>query len=202
MGYTAVIDYNVGNLHSVIKALAFLGYEARVTSDPHEIGLAEDIILPGVGAFPEAVDSLRRSGLIDILRAEAGNKPFLGICLGMQLLFSKGEEIRPTLGLGLIPGAVRRIKTSLKLPHIGWNCLNYVNPCPLLKDIPERSYVYFVHSFAGFPESREDLAAVTEYPGEVCAVVSRGNVFGCQFHPEKSGETGLQILKNFKELSI
>lgn len=202
MGYTAVVDYDVGNLLSVKNALSFLGYESRITADPAELELAEDIILPGVGSFPDAAENLQARGLFEILSAQAEKKPVLGICLGMQLLFTMSDEFRPCQGLGLIPGRVRRIETKLKLPHIGWNSLIFVNPSPLFNNVEEGSYVYFVHSYAGVTESWSDLAAVTEYPGRVTAAVSRGNVYGCQFHPEKSGDTGLQILRNFKELTL
>ena len=200
MGYTAIIDYNVGNLLSVENALKYLGFESRITRDFKELELADDLILPGVGAFPDAMKSLCDCGLDKVIKELAMKKPVLGVCLGMQLLFDSSEELRFTEGLGLIGGTVKKIDTQLKLPQIGWNSLKIIHKTPLLKDIDEGEYVYFVHSYAALVKNREDLRAVTEYPSEITAVVARGNVFGCQFHPEKSGDVGLRILKNFKEL--
>ncbi len=194
----AIIDYDAGNLASVKKALDYLGIENSVTSDPSELRKSDGLILPGVGAFPDAMDSLLKRGLVPVLREQAEKKPFLGICLGMQLLFSKGYEFRECEGLDLIPGEVRRIPdTGLKIPHMGWNDLILRNDCPLLAGVPDGTYVYFVHSFRGLPDNRAHLAAVTEYGAELAAVVSRGSVFGAQFHPEKSGEPGLLMLQNF-----
>ena len=203
MGYTAIIDYGVGNLKSVSNALAYLGVDSEITGDPCRLELADAIILPGVGAFPDAADKLRESGLEQILLRQAGNKPILGICLGMQLLFQWGEEGRRCEGLGLISGGVRRIETDLKLPHIGWNSLTFPRPSPLFRGLDEGCCVYFVHSFCGHTEDPDQEAAVTDYGGPVLAAVqdaARG-VFGCQFHPEKSGEAGLAILQNFAALN-
>lgn len=203
MGYTAIIDYGVGNLKSVSNALAYLGVDSEITGDPCRLELADAIILPGVGAFPDAADKLRESGLEQVLLRQAGNKPILGICLGMQLLFQWGEEGRRCEGLGLISGGVRRIETDLKLPHIGWNSLTFPRPSPLFRGLDEGCCVYFVHSFCGHTEDPDQAAAVTDYGGPVLAAVqdaARG-VFGCQFHPEKSGETGLAILQNFAALN-
>ena len=158
------------------------------------------MVLPGVGAFPDAMKNLKDRGLDKIVKQLALKKPILGVCLGMQMLFDSSEELRYTKGLGLIGGTVQKIDTQLKLPQIGWNSLKMINETPLLKDVGEGEYVYFVHSYSAIVADREDLKAVTEYPDEITAVVARGNVFGCQFHPEKSGEVGLRILKNFKEL--
>ena len=193
----AIVDYGVGNLHSVASSFRYVGAETQVTADAGELAAAEGIVLPGVGAFPDAWDSLVRTGLTDVLRAEAAKKPLLGICLGMQLLFDEGHELRACPGLGLIPGTVDRIRTSEKLPQIGWNALRKRQPCALLEGLPEDPYVYFVHSYMGFCRDAADCAAVTDYGTEVTALVSRGFVFGCQFHPEKSGSVGLRIVENF-----
>ena len=201
MSYTAIVDYGVGNLKSVANAMAYIGQETRITGDPAELERADAIILPGVGAFPDAADKLRQTGLDDVLRRQAGRKPMLGICLGMQLLFDWGEEGKQCEGLGLVGGRVARIQTDLKLPHIGWNSLSFPNPSPLFRGLSEGAYVYFVHSYRGYAASGEDVIAETQYGGPVTAAVARGGVYGCQFHPEKSGETGLAILKNFGELN-
>lgn len=201
MSLIAVMDYGVGNLKSVTNALAYLGLRACIASDAGELERADAIILPGVGAFPDAAEKLRASGLDRILRVQAEKKPILGICLGMQLLFERGEEVRSCDGLGLIGGTVARIETEHKLPHIGWNSLEFQNDSPLFKGLENGSYVYFVHSFCGYPLRETDVTARTNYGSSVVAAVGRGNVFGCQFHPEKSGETGLAILKNFGELN-
>lgn len=201
MGYTAIIDYGVGNLKSVSNALAYLGVDSEITGDPCRLELADAIILPGVGAFPDAADKLRESGLEQVLLRQAGNKPILGICLGMQLLFDMGREGRPTAGLGFVPGWVERIETPYKLPHIGWNSLRFQNDSPIFRGLSDGAFVYFVHSFCGQAKNDSDVAAWTDYGPPVVAAVRHGNVFGCQFHPEKSGEAGLQILKNFGELN-
>ena len=197
MGYTAIVDYGVGNLKSVANAMGYLGLETRVASHPEELELADSILLPGVGAFPDAADKLRRTGMDAAVLCQAEKKPVLGICLGMQLLLERGEEIRPCQGLGLIPGTVRRIETEYKLPHIGWNSLRFPNPSPLFAGVEEGSCVYFVHSYCAVPTDPATVIAQTDYGPDVVAAVQRGNVFGCQFHPEKSGDVGLRILKNF-----
>ena len=201
MGYTAVVDYGVGNLKSVTNAMDYLGLNTCITSDPRELELADAILLPGVGAFPDAADKLRLTGLDRVLTAQAERKPILGICLGMQLLLDWGEEVRRCEGLNLVPGCVRKMETSLKLPHIGWNSLRFPNPSPLFAGVEEGSYVYFVHSFCGVATDPATVIAATDYGGPVTAAVQKGNVYGCQFHPEKSGEVGLQILKNFGGLN-
>ena len=197
MGYVAVIDYGAGNLMSVTNALEYIGAQSVITADKGVIARADRIILPGVGAFPAAMDNLEKAGLVQVLCRESENKPFLGICLGMQMLFDRSFEIRQCAGLGLIPGEVRKIETALKLPHIGWNSLEFRNPCPILEGIDEGAYVYFVHTFCAVPENEENLIATADYGEHVAGIVARGNVIGCQFHPEKSGETGLKMLKNF-----
>ncbi len=201
MGYIAVADYGVGNLKSVTNAMAYLGFNTKITGVSAELESADAIILPGVGAFPDAAEKLRRTGLDKVIKAQAESKPLLGICLGMQLLFDRGEEVRNCEGLRLVSGCVRKIKTDLKLPHIGWNSLTFKNDCPIFKGLNDGMHVYFVHTFQGAAARPEDIAAVTDYGGEVLAAVHRGNVYGCQFHPEKSGEEGLQILKKFGELN-
>lgn len=201
MGYMAIVDYGVGNLKSVANAMAWLGFDTTITGDAGELERAEAIILPGVGAFPDAVERLRKNDLDSQIALQSLKKPVLGICLGMQLLFEAGREIRPCAGLGLIPGVVDRIETDCKLPHIGWNSLTFLNDCPIFQGLENGTYVYFVHSFCGKAAREEDVAARTDYGTSVVAAVHRGNVYGCQFHPEKSGEAGLQILKNFGELS-
>ena len=188
--FTAILDYDVGNLKSVTNAMRYLGFDTRITSDPAELERADAIILPGVGA-----------GLDKTLLTQAEKKPILGICLGMQLLFDRGEEIRPCAGLGLVHGSVRRLETDRKLPHIGWNSLAFQNHSPLFRGLDDGVYVYFVHTFCGVADRESDVIARTEYGPSVVAAVSCGNVYGCQFHPEKSGETGLVILKNFGELN-
>ena len=201
MGYTAIVDYGVGNLKSVTNAMDYLGLSTRITSDQKELELADAILLPGVGAFPDAAEKLRSSGLDQVLVAQAEQKPILGICLGMQLLLDRGEEVRECAGLGLVPGSVRRIETSLKLPHIGWNSLSFPNSSPLFAGVEAGSYVYFVHSFCAVAEDPSTVIARTDYGVPVTAAVQKGNVYGCQFHPEKSGEVGLQILRNFGGLN-
>ncbi len=196
----AIVDYGVGNLKSVANALRYLGLDSAVTDDGTAIERADAVILPGVGAFPDAADKLRRKGLDKTLISQAGKKPILGICLGMQLLFDRGEEVRNCEGLGLVNGRVGRIQTDLKLPHIGWNGLTFPNPSPLFKGLDEGTYVYFVHSYCGYAARGEDVLAVTDYGVPVVAAVGRNGVYGCQFHPEKSGEAGLAILRNFAEL--
>ena len=191
----AVVDYGAGNLFSVCNALRYLGLAHTVTADEQALRTADGILLPGVGAFPDAARRLRP--LMPVLRQEAQRKPFLGICLGMQLLFERGYEFEETEGLGLIGGTVERLQApGLKIPHMGWNSLDIHRPSPLLQEIDDGAYVYFVHSYAAV-SAEEDTVATAAYGQPVPALVQRGQVFGAQFHPEKSGEVGLQILKNF-----
>lgn len=201
MNYTAIVDYGVGNLKSVVNAMNYVGRNTMVTGNAAELERADSIILPGVGAFPDAADKLRETGLDQTLLAQAGRKPILGICLGMQLLFDRGEEGRSCKGLGLVNGSVELIQTDFKLPHIGWNSLELQNGSPLFRGLDDGTYVYFVHSFCGYAAHEEDVIARTQYGPSVVAAVSHNGVYGCQFHPEKSGEAGLQILKNFGDLS-
>lgn len=201
MGYLAIVDYGVGNLHSITNAMEYIGRQTLVTGEVKELEQADAIILPGVGAFPDAAEKLSATGLDRVLRAQSAKKPILGICLGMQLLFNGSDEIRPSKGLGLISGWVDRIQTNRKLPHIGWNSLTFEHSSPLFKGLDDGVYVYFVHSFCGLVQHQEHVTAHTDYGISVVAAVGRGNVFGCQFHPEKSGEVGLQILRNFGDLN-
>lgn len=202
MGYCAIVDYGVGNLMSVSNAMKYVGVETRITSDAREFEGADSIILPGVGAFPDAADKLRAQGLDRLLIAQSAKKPILGICLGMQLLFDRGVEVRPSEGLGFVRGSVEKINTSWKLPHIGWNSLKFYHDSPLFAGIDEGCYVYFVHSFCGVAEDPGQVIATTDYGPSVVAAVQSGNVFGTQFHPEKSGEVGLAMLKNFGEMNL
>ncbi|HJC13575.1 MAG TPA: imidazole glycerol phosphate synthase subunit HisH [Candidatus Agathobaculum intestinigallinarum] len=201
MSYIAIVDYGAGNLMSVHNSLDFLGYENKIAASPEVIEQAAGVILPGVGAFPDAMDALHASGLTDAVLEAAKTKPFLGICLGMQMLFEESDEVRPCKGLGLLPGRIERIRTSLKLPQIGWNALDILRPNAMTEGVQQGDYVYFVHSFMAVPAEEGDLAAVTDYGARVPAMVARGNLFGCQFHPEKSGKVGLAMLKNFVKLT-
>ena len=199
-GMTAIIDYGMGNLHSVSKALDYIGVPNCITGEAEEIKRADALILPGVGAFPKAMDALSDTGLIEVISEELEKKPLLGICLGMQLLFERGYEVCERKGLGIVGGEIRRIETELKLPQIGWNSLKIKNPNKLTKGLDDGAYVYFVHSYCALAQNGADVTAVCDYGTEVCAMVQHGNAYGCQFHPEKSGETGLTILKNFASL--
>ena len=201
MSYIAIVDYGAGNLMSVHNSLDFLGYENKIAASPEVIEQAAGVILPGVGAFPDAMDALHASGLTDAVLEAAKEKPFLGICLGMQMLFEESDEVRPCKGLGLLPGRIERIRTSLKLPQIGWNALDILRPNAMTEGVQQGDYVYFVHSFMAVPAEEGDLAAVTDYGARVPAMVARGNLFGCQFHPEKSGKVGLEMMKNFAKLT-
>ncbi|MFD2614021.1 imidazole glycerol phosphate synthase subunit HisH [Paenibacillus gansuensis] len=197
----AIIDYGMGNLHSVSKAVERLGFEALVTSDEKEILAADGAILPGVGAFGDAMENLRVTGLEETVRKYAASgKPLLGICLGMQLLFDRSEEYGDHRGLGLLPGSVVRFQGSYKVPHMGWNRLEAKRGSALLEGTGN-GHVYFVHSYHVLPDREEDLLAVTDYHQPVSAVVGRDNVYGMQFHPEKSGEAGMRLLRNFLELA-
>ncbi len=201
MSCIAIVDYGVGNLKSVTNALNYLGLRSVITGDAGALERADSIILPGVGAFPDAADKLRGLGLDKVLRVQSAKKPILGICLGMQLLFDGSDEVRTCKGLGLVGGWVERIQTDQKLPHIGWNSLTFQNDSPIFRGLEDGTYVYFVHSYCGLAQHESHVIARTEYGPSVVAAVGRGNVFGCQFHPEKSGEAGLKILRNFGELN-
>ncbi|OXS60257.1 imidazole glycerol phosphate synthase subunit HisH [Cohnella sp. CIP 111063] len=197
----AIIDYGMGNLHSVSKAVERLGCEARVTSDPREILAADGAILPGVGAFGDAMANLRETGLVDTVKEYAASgKPFLGICLGMQLLFTESEEHGVHQGLDLLPGRVVRFQGDYKVPHMGWNELTFKQESPLFEGV-EPGHVYFVHSYHALPERESDLLAVTDYCQPVTAIVGRGSVYGMQFHPEKSGDLGMALLRKFTDMA-
>lgn len=200
-----IVDYNMGNLQSVMNAFEKLGMKAVLVSDPASIGNYDKVILPGVGAFKDAMCHLKRTGMDEAVRAfAASGKPLLGICLGMQLLFDKSTEFGETQGLGLVPGRVEKFDTSafrapLKVPHMGWNVLHVKAECPLFKGLGERSYLYFVHSFHAVCEAQYAVGK-TQYGYDFPSAVQKENVFGFQPHPEKSHENGLKILKNFVEL--
>lgn len=198
----AIIDYDAGNLKSVEKALQFLGEEVEITSNPEEILSADKIILPGVGAFGDAMEKLNTSGLSDVIREAVRRKiPLLGICLGLQLLFEASEESPGVDGLSVLKGKIVRIpdKEGFKVPHIGWNSLKICPQSKLFDGIPKDSYVYFVHSY--YLAAEEPIvAATTDYVVDIHAAVEKDTIFACQFHPEKSGEIGLKLLKNFATL--
>lgn len=196
----AILDYGAGNLRSVELAFARLGVPTVVTKDPAVAMQADGLILPGVGAFADAMNALQRSGLIPALEhARDTGKPLLGICLGMQALFEGSEEGEGVEGLGFVKGFVRRLPDTagLKIPHMGWNDIRGEKDSPLLKSLPEEPYVYFVHSYACFADDPADVLTTTDYGVRFCSAVQRGNIFGTQFHPEKSGRVGEQMLKNF-----
>ena len=200
----AIVDYGVGNLFSLKSSLAAIGADAVVTSDPLTLCAADKIILPGVGAFEDAARKLRDSGLADLIKKlAASDKPLMGICLGMQMLFEKSYEYGEHEGLGLIPGSVKPIRDVIpadyKIPHIGWNGLKFWGEHPLFAGLKEGDCVYFVHSFYA-ADCDDAVIATAEYGAELTAAVAKGNVMGCQFHPEKSGTVGLAILKAFAEL--
>lgn len=199
----AIIDYDAGNIKSVEKALLFLGQEITITADADEILRAEKVILPGVGAFGDAMENLHKRGLVEVIQkvVEKGT-PFLGICLGLQLLFERSDEAPGVKGLGILPGEILRIppKDDLKIPHMGWNALHLEHDGRLFRGIKEGAYVYFVHSYYLKAKEEQMVKASTEYSTHIHASVEKGNVFACQFHPEKSSDVGLQILKNFVEL--
>ncbi|TFE24756.1 imidazole glycerol phosphate synthase subunit HisH [Cohnella luojiensis] len=197
----AIIDYGMGNLHSVSKAVERLGCDVIATSDPERILAADGAILPGVGAFGDAMANLRDTGLADTVKAYAASgKPLIGICLGMQLLFTESEEHGVHQGLDLLPGRVVRFQGDYKVPHMGWNELVFKQSSPLFEGM-EPGHVYFVHSYHALPEQSSDLLAVTDYHQPVAAIVGRGNLFGMQFHPEKSGDLGMALLRKFTDLT-
>ena len=201
---TAIIDYDAGNIKSVEKALTSLGEEAVITRDKNVLLQAERVILPGVGAFGDAMEKLNSYGLVQIIR-EVIDKgtPFLGICLGLQLLFERSEESPGVSGLGILPGEILRIPDGdgLKIPHIGWNSLRFPHAGRLFKGIGEEAYVYFVHSYYLKAADEGIVKATTEYGTLIHASVEKDNIFACQFHPEKSSEVGLSILRNFIQIS-
>lgn len=200
---TAIIDYDAGNLRSVEKALLALGDTPVITRDPERILTADRVILPGVGAFGDAMERLHQYGLVEVIRQAAAKQiPFLGICLGLQLMFESSEESEGVEGLGLLKGRILRIPDcpGLKIPHMGWNSLHIRPDSRLFAGVPEGAYVYFVHSYYLKADQEEQVAASTEYSTHIHAAVETGNLFACQFHPEKSSDVGLRILKNFISL--
>jgi imidazole glycerol-phosphate synthase subunit HisH len=200
----AIIDYQMGNLRSVQKALERVGHAAVITSDPREIAAAEKAILPGVGAFEDAIAELRRRGLVAAIKdVVAADKPFLGICLGLQLLFDVGYENGVHEGLGVVPGECVRFELppEFKVPHMGWNGLQIRRRAPMLEGVADGTSFYFVHSYYVKPRDPEVIAAETDYGGNFCSMIWRGNLFATQFHPEKSQADGLGLLRNFAELA-
>ena len=199
----AIIDYQMGNLRSVQKGFEKLGHQATITSDPRELAIAERVVLPGVGAFGDAIAELRRRELVQPIRdAVASGKPFLGICLGLQLLFDVGYEGGEFEGLGILRGKVVRFELPppLKVPHMGWNRGSIKHRAPVLEGIADGTYFYFVHSYYAVPDDKSVVAIEADYGHPFCAAVWRNNLFAAQFHPEKSQAEGLKILKNFAEL--
>lgn len=199
----AIIDYGAGNIMSVMKALDFLGYEYILTSDQNELMKADKVILPGVGSFKDAMDKLNANNLTDVIRQIVEKKtPFLGICLGLQLIFESSQEAPGVKGLSLLPGKCVKFPENkeLKVPQIGWNSLSFPKESKLFKGINEGEYVYFVHSYYLQAENKEDVAAVSDYGIVFDAAIEHDNIFACQFHPEKSSDVGLKIIKNFVEL--
>lgn len=201
----AIIDYGVGNLRSVEKAFHFIGQEAVVTSDKDVILGADDVVLPGVGAFADAMENLKNAGMVDVVkRVIEDGRPFLGICLGMQLLFDYSEEGGEKVkGLGIFKGSIRQLPLdmNLKVPHMGWNSLRVKEDCPLFKNLQKNPYVYFVHSYYLTADDKDIVVATTNYGIDFDAAIGKGNVYATQFHPEKSGEVGLNILRNWVNLS-
>lgn len=197
----AIIDYGMGNLRSVEKAIAQVGYEPKVTNDVAVVKNARGIILPGVGAFADAMENLEKHDLINTIQnVIAEGKPFLGICLGLQLLFSGSEENGWHEGLDIFSGKVKRLPGGVKIPHMGWNQIEIVKESAITKDISQKSNFYFVHSYHVSPDDRGIIATTTDYGINFTSIVSKDNVYGIQFHPEKSSTLGLRILKNFGEL--
>ncbi|MBQ7429594.1 MAG: imidazole glycerol phosphate synthase subunit HisH [Butyrivibrio sp.] len=200
----AIIDYDAGNIKSVEKAFQFIGQDTVVTRDPEQIYRADHVVLPGVGAFGDAMDKLNKYGLVEVIKTVTSKEvPFIGICLGQQLLFDSSEESVGAVGLGILRGQIKKIPNNngqLKIPQIGWNNLAYPSKGRLFEGIDEGQYVYFVHSYYLHAEERDIVKATTEYGTLIDASVEKGNIFACQFHPEKSSDVGMQILKNFVKI--
>lgn len=196
----AIVDYGMGNLRSVQKAFEYLGAKAAIVHRPEEIDQADRVVLPGVGAFGDAMDNLKAAGLIDpIVKAIVEGRPFLGICLGLQLMFAESEEMGQHRGLGILPGKVRRFPNGQRVPQIGWNEVRIQRETALLDGVPDGSYFYFVHSFFVASDRDDDVIGTTEYGIDYASIAGCGRAFGVQFHPEKSQDAGLKILKNFAE---
>ena len=203
MNLIAIIDYGMGNLRSVEKAFEFVGHKAFIAKRPEEVSSASHVVLPGVGGFPECMKNLTETGMIDaVYKSIESGKKFLGICLGLQLLFSESEEFGTHKGLNILKGRVVRFNPGpeLKVPHMGWNGISIKQDVPLLRGIPDNSYVYFVHSYYVEPADNAIIATVSDYGGEFTSAVYKDNIFACQFHPEKSQDIGLRILKNFGDI--
>jgi glutamine amidotransferase len=199
----AIIDYGAGNLRSVVNAVSRLGYQPRITSDPGGLTGAEAVILPGVGAAADTMASLEKLGLTGpIVRYIAEDRPFLGVCIGLQLLFSGTEEGGWHKCLGIIPGRVRRLPEGLKIPHMGWNQMKQKVPHPVFEGIPDEANFYFVHSYYVEPDDKSLVIGETEYGIPICSVLARGKLVATQFHPEKSGEVGLKFYDNFIRLAL
>ena len=203
----AIVDYDMGNLKSVQKAFEAVGHRAAVTRDPKAIADASHVVLPGVGAFGDCMRNLERYGLVEpVTKAIAAGKPFLGICLGFQLLFSESEEFGTHRGLGVIPGKVVRFPSNgspahLKVPHMGWNSITIWQRSPVLEGVPDGAFMYFVHSYYVVPDDRAVACTMTDYGTPFVSSIARDNIFACQFHPEKSQAEGLKIIRNFGSLS-
>jgi len=202
----AVIDYGMGNLRSVQKGFEAVGAEAVVTNDPQKILDADSVVLPGVGAFKDCIDNLNRLNLVDVIRQSIDSgKPFLGICLGLQLLFEQSNEFGNVPGLGILPGKVMRFQfpdhPEMKVPHMGWNTLNVKKPSPLFDSVEDSPYFYFVHSYYVVPEDPAIIATTTNYGVEFVSGIQHRNIYAFQFHPEKSQKLGLSLLKNFSNLN-
>ncbi|MBW9171926.1 imidazole glycerol phosphate synthase subunit HisH [Clostridium estertheticum] len=197
----AIVDYGVGNLNSVQNALKSLNILSIISSNAEEISKCGSIIVPGVGAFPDAMKNMKETGIDKIIiQATKEGKPILGICLGMQLFFEESCEVEKCQGLGLLKGNIIRLEGSIKIPHMGWNSLSFENDSPLLRGIEENQYVYFVHSYYAVNCEEGIVNAYSIYEKKIPAIVSKGNIFGMQFHPEKSGDFGMKLLKNFAEV--
>ncbi|MFC1908453.1 imidazole glycerol phosphate synthase subunit HisH [Chloroflexota bacterium] len=198
----AIIDYGAGNLRSVVNAISTLGYQPQITSSPDELDKAQAVILPGVGAAADTVANLEKLGLVDpIRRLISEGRPFLGVCIGLQVLFSCTEEGGGHKCLGIIPGQVKRLPQGQKIPHMGWNQVKQRVTSPLFEGIPDEANFYFVHSYYVVPGDKTLVAGETDYGFSFCSMIARGNLFGTQFHPEKSGEIGLKIYSNFIKLA-
>ena len=199
----AIIDYGAGNIRNVLRALTYLGYEAAITADPVAIKNARAVVLPGVGAAADTVQALRVRGLDDLVRQTIeADRPFLGVCIGMQVLFDTTEEGGQQPCLGILPGVVRRLPAGLKVPHMGWNQVQQRAETPFFSGVPDAANFYFVHSYYAEPAQQEIVAAETDYGIDFCCAVARGNLFATQFHPEKSGPIGLKIYDNFLKATL